>query len=81
MQFEDGKMAALDGSDDNAIMVARLQHEKAGRMELLKQLDALRARKVRGTLDSILTRAESTYALYDLVRCPLIGSRASDPGP
>lgn len=49
VQFEDGKMAAIDGSDDNAIMVARLQHERAGRMELLKQLDTLRAHKVRGT--------------------------------
>ena len=38
--------AVLAGGDENAVTVARLQNEKAGRMALLKQLEVLRAHKV-----------------------------------
>ena len=45
----DGVAGGLGGGDEHEITVARLKHEKAARVQLLHQLDALRANKVRAT--------------------------------
>lgn len=62
----DGGAGGLDSADEHDVTVARLKHEKSARVQLLQQLDALRANKVRASLSA--AASEIRHSNLTLVR-------------